>query len=190
MFEELASGMALTHNIIIRSLNAIYQQAPHVAEADVASFLGFCLTWVDIIIAHHDGEEETCFPAIERLSGQKGLMDTNVEQHIAFQENLILFKAYLEACRDGKEKWDGKKAQNMVDAFGEPLIKHLHDEVPTLVSLKQYGEDKMRDLPKIFEAEAQQNMVSSSKHLQTPPGRVPSHLYPASVLAAKHNFFL
>jgi len=158
LFEELASGMALTHNIIIRTLNAIHQQAPYVSEADVPSFVGFCRTWVDVLSSHHDGEEETCFPAIERLSGEPGLMNVNVEQHAAFHDNLISFQEYLDACQKDKTKYDGNKTREMLDAFGEPLIQHLHDEIPTLLSLRKYGEDKMKDLPKIFEGEAQQNM--------------------------------
>lgn len=164
MFDELASGMALTHNIIVRTLNAIYQQAPHVEPADVPSFVGFCLTWVSIVSSHHDGEEDECFPAIERMSGEKGIMEVNVEQHAVFHGSLVELQEYLEACRDAKETYDGNRLRSMLDGFGEALIQHLHDEIPTLLSLKKYGPDKMKGLPKVFEDEAQKNMVSPYTH--------------------------
>lgn len=41
--------MVLVHNAIIRALNAIYLQAPHVKEEDVKDFLGFCYCWYTYI---------------------------------------------------------------------------------------------------------------------------------------------
>lgn len=31
--------------------------------------------------AHHDLEEESLFPALEKLTSEKGLMDANVAEH-------------------------------------------------------------------------------------------------------------
>ena len=37
--------MALAHNGIIRGLNSIYLQAPHVKPEDKPDFVGYALTW-------------------------------------------------------------------------------------------------------------------------------------------------
>jgi hypothetical protein len=37
--------MALVHNVIIRALNSIYLQAPHVRPEDVKDFLAYCFCW-------------------------------------------------------------------------------------------------------------------------------------------------
>lgn len=159
MFDDLASTMAVVHNIMIRTLNSIYQQAPYVREPDIPAFLNYSLTWCQMLQLHHDGEEEMCFPAIERLAGEPGIMGDNVEQHAAFHGPFDHFKAYLESCKKGDVTFDGTRARELIDEFGPALIQHLHEEVPSLLNLRRYGAEKMKDLPKIFEAEAQDNMV-------------------------------
>jgi len=91
--------MAVVHNMIIRALNSIYLQAPHVQQKDVKDFLAYCYCWYECIdgtsdmmrypvfitwltkLAHHRGEEEFLFPKLEAACGEKGLMDANVKQH-------------------------------------------------------------------------------------------------------------
>ncbi|ROT39593.1 hemerythrin HHE cation binding domain-containing protein [Sodiomyces alkalinus F11] len=158
MFDDLASTMAVVHNIMIRCLNSIHQQAPHVRAADVPAFLNYALTWCQMLQLHHDGEEEMCFPAVERMAGEPGLMETNVEQHAAFHDGFDAFKTYLEASQKGEVAFDGQRARELIDEFGPSLTQHLHDEVPTLLALRRFGLEKMKDLPKVFEEEAQQNM--------------------------------
>jgi len=38
----------------------------------------------DFEIAHHTSEEESFFPRIENDTGEKGIMDGNIEQHRYF----------------------------------------------------------------------------------------------------------
>ena len=78
-----ASWMALLHNGLIRGLNTIYLQAPHVQPEDYASFIEYSLQWVRTVNSHHDGEEQCLFPDIEKAIGPagKGIMDKNREQH-------------------------------------------------------------------------------------------------------------
>lgn len=153
--------MAIVHNAIIRSLNAIYQQAPHVTGSNqVVPFLGFCLAWIQLISAHHDGEEEICFPAIDRMTDEKGVMDIAVEQHAVFHDDLVRFQTYLAACQKGDEDFDGEKIRHMVDNLAPALVDHLHQEITTILELERFGADKMRDLPKVFEEEAKSNVVS------------------------------
>lgn len=76
--------MVIVHNIIIRGLNSIYVQAPHVKPGDYADFIGYCLCFCGVLHSHHHGEESIVFPGIEEGSGVEGIMDVNRVQHGAF----------------------------------------------------------------------------------------------------------
>jgi hemerythrin-like domain-containing protein len=159
MFDHCASEMACVHNMMVRSLNAIYLQAPHIKPADEKSFCAFILHWYALLSVHHHGEEEEFFPDIEAMTGEKGIMEANVEQHHAFHEGLAAFHEYVKACAAGSDKYDGRKVVSMVDSFGPTLMQHLTDEIPTIQGLRKYGEEKMANLQKRFNAEGEKNMV-------------------------------
>lgn len=159
MFDQLASEMALVHNMLVLGLNAIYLQAPHVKPADKKGFLNFIDIWYKLLHHHHTDEEQSFFPIVENMVGEKGIMDANVEQHHVFLEPLEAFHACYEAFVSGKEKYDGGKLVRLIDAFGPTLVQHLGDEIPTLQGLKKYGAEKMADLPKKFEEQGEKTMV-------------------------------
>lgn len=73
--------MALVHNMLIRAYNSIYLQATHVRPADVPDFLNYCSAWHMTLKGHHDAEEEIYFPGIEKATGVKGIMDSEVHEH-------------------------------------------------------------------------------------------------------------
>ena len=76
-----ASHMTLSHNSLIRGFNSMYQQAPRIAASDYKDFAEYCLAWHRCVEQHHLHEEVNYFPEIERVTGQKGVMDGEVEQH-------------------------------------------------------------------------------------------------------------
>jgi hemerythrin-like domain-containing protein len=73
--------MALSHNVIIRGLNSIYRQAPHLKPEDHADFITYSKCWSEVLDAHHKAEETSLFPQIEAKTGERGIMEANVEQH-------------------------------------------------------------------------------------------------------------
>lgn len=81
MFVKVSADMGTVHNYMIRGLNSIYLQAPHVKPKDYAAFIGYASNFPVNLIAHHDGEEEGFFPDIEKAAGVPGLMKANVDQH-------------------------------------------------------------------------------------------------------------
>jgi hemerythrin superfamily protein len=133
-------------------------QAPHIKHADEKAFCQYMRHWCQFLHIHHSGEEDTLFPEIEALAGEKGLMDANVEQHYAFHGGLHEFFEYVEACCAGSEKYSGQKVVEMIDSFGKPLMEHLADEIPTLAGLRKFGK-RMETLPKLMQAEGEKNMV-------------------------------
>lgn len=151
--------MALAHNILLRNLNAIYLQAPYVKPEDVADFLGYAKTFVNVLAVHHDGEEESFFPACERMSGEPGVMDTNVQQHKEFHDGLHKLQEYIMAVLECKETYDGKRVVGLIDVFGTGLAQHLAEEIPSILKLKRFGPEKMKDLAKELAADGQRNLV-------------------------------
>ena len=87
--------MCVVHNALIRGLNSIYVQGPNIQPADYPDFIGYSLCWHSVVHEHHTSEEDLFFPEIEEAVGEKGLLDSNVEQHSkqdGFQKHLICFR--------------------------------------------------------------------------------------------------
>jgi hemerythrin-like domain-containing protein len=153
--------MAIVHNILIRSLNAIYLQVDSVAaraqrpeaEQDVRDFLTYCQCWCDTIKHHHHAEEEIYFPAIEAFADQKGVMDENVDGHLAFSAGLEEFTRYVYNAEANLDLFGAGEVKRLIDGFAPAFMAHMHDEIPTLLGLKKYGsEDAARAMQQACEA--------------------------------------
>lgn len=160
-FHRLSTEMALVHNLILRSLNAIVLQAPHITGADIAPFTRFILAWHTMITIHHSGEEALFFPAVERMSGVVGVMDKEKGEHEQFHAGLDALKGYVDAVVKGEEAWDGGRVVEIAEGFGGVLRGHLSGEVQSLEGLRRFGEERMSGVMKAAEEEAEAGMVSS-----------------------------
>ena len=130
--------MALAHNIIIRSLNAIYLQAPHVTlPADKKDFLVYCQVWFELLHNHHHHEETFLFPRFEELIGKPGFLEVNIEQHHAFEKGAEEFRKYVSTVT--VEDFDGAEVRRLVDGFVGVLNQHLHDEIESLIKMDEFG---------------------------------------------------
>jgi hemerythrin-like domain-containing protein len=126
--------MAVSHNVYIRGLNAIYNQAQGVTSpGDIQDFLSFCQIWIEVIHHHHSLEEEIMFPGIERDLGKEGMMKVNLEQHHAFEEAMKEFKTYVGIT--GVAEYKGETVRELVDKFGKLLVSHLHEEIQNLLEI-------------------------------------------------------
>jgi hemerythrin-like domain-containing protein len=146
--------MALAHNGIIRGLNSIYLQAPHIPRSDLATirdFLTYCQCWCESMHHHHDAEETVFFPTIEQITNIQGIMERNIEQHRAFTPGFEHFQEYTRTC--APKDYDGGKLRSLVEAFAEPLTRHLYDEIDTLRGLDAYDNERIRQAYKRFEKE-------------------------------------
>jgi hemerythrin-like domain-containing protein len=133
--------MANVHNALLRGLNSIYLQAPHVSNpTDIADFLLYTQSWADTVHHHHSLEEQLFFPAMKDLAVAAGIeasvMEANVEQHHAFEPKVQGMLQWVTAVRDGKKEWNAKVLVGLIDAFAETLTQHLHDEIETLIRLE------------------------------------------------------
>jgi hemerythrin-like domain-containing protein len=126
--------MAVSHNVYIRGLNAIYNQALGVTSpADVKDFLTFCQIWIEVVHHHHSLEEEIMFPGIEKDLGKEGIMKVNLEQHHAFEEAMEEFKSYVGMTEVAGYK--GDVVRELVDKFGKLFVSHLHEEIQNLLEI-------------------------------------------------------
>ena len=144
--------MALAHNGILRGLNSIYLQAMHLPRENlklIQDFLTYCQCWCESMHHHHDAEETVFFPSIEQISGVRGIMERNVEQHRAFTPGFDLFQEYARTC--SPEHFDGQKIKSLIEGFAEPLARHLYDEIETLRGLDVHNSDRIRHAYQRFE---------------------------------------
>ncbi|PPR03396.1 hypothetical protein CVT24_012521 [Panaeolus cyanescens] len=154
--------MIMVHNVFIRAMNSIHVNATKVTPEDVPAFIGYCLTAIETIGFHHQMEEETVFPILEKKIEE---MSHNVEQHKAFHDGMETFKQYMLDVREKKETYEGERARELSKAFSEPLLQHLHDEIPTISPemLSRFDD----------EPETLQNMYHRlEEHAKSQPGKL------------------
>ncbi|KAI5781763.1 hypothetical protein DFH27DRAFT_506009 [Peziza echinospora] len=181
-YNVAATHMALIHNVIVRGLNSIYLQARNVAPTRIAKvtpenkadvqlrdeFIEYCNEWCVFIHMHHEGEEKSLFPPIEKAIGIPGIMDGNIEQHKAFGDGIRRLEEYLKQVsppktgeRVGEDKFlYGPELCEILDSFGEVLVRHLTEEISTLMALKGYRD--VLDLKRLCDAEGEDAMKEAS----------------------------
>ena len=120
-----AADMSLVHNVLIRGLNSIWRNAPLVKPNDVDAFAGYSITCIDAIHKHHQGEEKLIFPYLQT----KLDMSHNLEQHEGFHATMDAFEEYMKRVQNKEETFDAEKTRELLKAFADPLVQHLHDEV-------------------------------------------------------------
>lgn len=135
---EFARSMAGIHNVLLRALNASYNQCLSVSPGDEArDFFIFNQAFYTMLQSHHDMEEESLFPAIGEVSGNPDAMAVNVREHADFEKELLQFKNYIFET-DPKD-YDGPQMKSLIDRLGPLLQKHLHNEISTLLDLHVVG---------------------------------------------------
>jgi hemerythrin-like domain-containing protein len=146
---SVAIEMANVHNTLLRGLNSIYLQAPHITEPiDIADFLLYTKAWADTVHHHHSLEESILFPVLQDIAKEAGesdrLMDANVDQHHAFESRMLETMTWVEEVRQGKKEYDSKVLVGLIDSFAPILTQHLHDEIDTLIKLEKCDGEKVK----------------------------------------------
>ncbi|KAF4977381.1 hypothetical protein FDECE_18364 [Fusarium decemcellulare] len=142
---KLAAEMSLVHNLMLRGINSIYNQAINVGtrgtDKDKLDFANYAHQWGEMLKEHHETEETLVFPEIEKLTEAPGLMGDSVTEHHAFHEGLVQYQEYLDQVRNGKTEYDGEKFKVIIDSFVPTMQHHLAHEIEALLQLEKY-EDK------------------------------------------------
>ncbi|KAL1982157.1 hypothetical protein VTN96DRAFT_1692 [Rasamsonia emersonii] len=153
----LASEMAYSHNCLLRGLNSIILQAPHISpagslgysEQDVRDLLFYVAAWVKTVEHHHHTEETCMFPEIEAFTGRPGLLDGPKGQHEEFKSGLERLLRYAQETKPEEYRWeeeDGKGGgmKSIIDAFAPSLTRHLYEEIDVFLSLGEFDSDGLR----------------------------------------------
>lgn len=144
----MAQQMAHSHNVIVRGLNASVNQCLGVqpGTTEAGDFLVFNQCLIEILQQHHDVEETYMFGAIEGLTKVDGIMDQNLQEHKDFHDGLDRFRKYI--FETTAADYDGQTFKTLLEAFGKALEKHLHNEIPTLINLKDYDASAVQKISK------------------------------------------
>lgn len=202
--------MAHAHNCMLRGLNAIYHQAPHVkSRVDIADLVFLTASWVAWLTHHHQLEEETMFPGFEAAVNQPGLLTAAVEQHEVFARELDGLRQYA-AMSDVVQNFEAGELRKRIEALGPPLREHLADEIGMLQRMREFcegpgGEERAQGLLRVYQA-SQAEAAKQDKFLVPPmvmglrdktyengnewpkiPGGAVSEFVIAHVLSVKHR---
>ncbi|KIV96430.1 hypothetical protein PV10_00302 [Exophiala mesophila] len=167
----VATGMALAHNVMIRYINSIYLQATGFSGVrDADAFLLYCRGLCPIIHNHHDSEEKSFFPMIEKLTNSPGIMDQSIQEHKDFENGFHTFEKYV--IETAATEYDGNALRSILDDFAPPLLRHLNAEVLTLLSIgERFGGDKLQKLYDDCEAEiVKDTQAKSDPFIMLPAG--------------------
>jgi hemerythrin-like domain-containing protein len=178
---HVASDMAHAHNVLIRGLNAILQQAPHVPcstdrgykAEDVKDLLYYVNSWAKMVHHHHWVEESFIFPEMEKFFNRPGLMSEPQHQHELFFKGIERLEAYSAATKPEEHRWDGADGMKQIlDSFSKPLTDHLYAEIDIFLGLKELDSDGLKKTWDKAEAIAKQTgnigMLVRAKHARAP----------------------
>ncbi|KAF9530567.1 hypothetical protein CPB83DRAFT_850555 [Crepidotus variabilis] len=117
--------LMLTHNVIIRALNAIWLNAALVLSEDEQAFVGYALATVSMIRWHHGTQETVVFPRLQ----SKIDMRKNMAEHLKIDKKMKEFEEHLQRVQDGAKVFDMAEILELRNSFGVPLVEHFHNEI-------------------------------------------------------------
>jgi len=148
---RVAVEMAMIHNVILRAINSIHQQAPYVPLAQQNAFVRYNTVVFGALSHHHDNEERFFFPELDELLGTKGFAQSAVEQHHAFEAGAQDYKAWLDKVEAKQAPYHAEKLRSLLDGFMPILRQHLVDELELLLDLKSLDSDRLATFAQEFQ---------------------------------------
>ncbi|THC88483.1 hypothetical protein EYZ11_012073 [Aspergillus tanneri] len=132
---ELARRMAHIHNLLLRALNASYNQCLSIRPdtPETRDFLLFNQCFYSMLQNHHNMEEESLFPAFGKVTGNPDVMAVNIQEHRRFETELQKFRDYI--FNTDPKAYSGTQLKSHLEGLGPLLQEHLHNEIATLLDL-------------------------------------------------------
>ncbi|KAH8808828.1 hypothetical protein F5884DRAFT_858348 [Xylogone sp. PMI_703] len=138
----MATEMACVHNCLMRCINNIYLQAPHVPPSDYKAFLEMCSLWHGLLKKHHDSEEQGFFNDMNQYFGVETMV-SSITEHAAFHDGIGTFSAYIKSLSGKEAEFNGTKLVEIIDSFVKPLEMHFHNEIDIMMGLSELGNPEL-----------------------------------------------
>jgi len=121
--------LGLYQNTLIRCLNSIYYNSVRVKPGDEAAFAGYGLSLIASIRGHQsEGLGKIWLPFVQA----KYDTTSHVEYHAHCDKILKPLEEYLKKVSSGEQAYDGQKVRELIESFGDYLVKVFHVEMPAL----------------------------------------------------------
>ncbi|KAI1762621.1 hypothetical protein GGR53DRAFT_413168 [Hypoxylon sp. FL1150] len=210
---HIANELAQAHNAMLRGLNAITLQAPHIQTAsddDITDFLFLTQAWSAWVLDHHVLKETVMIPGFEaalRLqtgslrtpttsscssdgseseSGDSGV-GTREERHA---EDIPVFlqdvHAYATSTMSRPESYSAATLQALLAALGSSLVPHLHDQIPILARMQDLRSPFPSSSPLSSNSISISTPSSSSSSLPLSPAQAAAYASRANKLTQTH----
>jgi hypothetical protein len=127
---RVAVEVVVIHNCLIRALNSIYVQAPHIPLSEYNNFTTYALATYRGLVAHDPSSGNSLFSALERLTGN----DRYTQHHAEFDTPLTAWGNWLQSIASKKNNFSPDICRSMMDDFMPALHEHL-EIVPWCISL-------------------------------------------------------
>jgi hypothetical protein len=115
--------MTVVHNCLVRALNSICLQAPHVPLNMHGNFFAYCLATYHGLIAHDRPKEYTFFGELTRQTGVTlfmcGLLD--------FDKPLAAWGTWLQSIANERYIFSANGCRSLMSRFMPALHDHLQD---------------------------------------------------------------
>ncbi|KAI0479821.1 hypothetical protein F4859DRAFT_477482 [Xylaria cf. heliscus] len=160
---HIANEIAHIHNAMLRGLNAIYLQAPHVQQAkDIADLSFLVQSWSTWLLDHHSLKESTMLPGFEAVLGVPAGtltlpcshgpstaafhpdrdMTTTERRNGEGNEEPISFLLhrvyeYASATHKDPQEYDATTLCSLLAALADILVPHLIGQVGLLISMRE-----------------------------------------------------
>ncbi|GAW20989.1 hypothetical protein ANO14919_105020 [Xylariales sp. No.14919] len=164
---HIANEIAHIHNAMLRGLNSIYLQAPHVQQTqDIADLLFLTQSWGTWLLDHHHLKENTMLPGFEAALGVpagtlalpsirsplaayvsldgdiSSTMKGKDKEAYGEEEETISFLlhrvyAYASATHKDPQAYNAATLEGLLVALADTLVPHLTRQVGRLASMRE-----------------------------------------------------
>ncbi|KAI5922733.1 hypothetical protein F4810DRAFT_711323 [Camillea tinctor] len=148
---HIANEMAHTHNAMLRGLNAIYLQAPHVtaADDDVADLLFLARAWSAWALDHHVLKQTAMLPGFEAVldlepgalgGGRRDEGEEGRDGEQGPEEDILttaLRHVHAYACTTTSSTYDPHALRALLARLGALLEPHLRAQISVLSGMRE-----------------------------------------------------
>jgi hypothetical protein len=138
-YTRVAIEITLAYNSLIRALNSIYIQCPHVPMSEYPNFTAYTLATYHGLQAYDNSNEHTFFSELARRTGETRFM----QGHRAFDASLCTWGNWLESIANRRNNFNPDMCRAMMDDFLPALHAHMHVVPECLLYVSQF---ERRDL--------------------------------------------